>query len=51
MARVVLDSSVVLALFEPDDVHHASAVAEITQRRSAGDRFGQRIPACGCRMR
>jgi len=38
-------------LFEPDDVHHASAVAEITQRRSAGDRFGQRIPACGCRMR
>ncbi|MDQ3455145.1 MAG: PIN domain-containing protein [Actinomycetota bacterium] len=39
MARVVLDSSIVLALFDPDDVHHASAVAEITQRRSAGDRF------------
>lgn len=39
MAAVVLDSSVVLALFDPDDAHHAEGVAAVRARRANGARF------------
>jgi predicted nucleic acid-binding protein len=39
MGAVVLDSSVILALLDPQDVHHASAAEQVRRRRRAGSRF------------
>jgi predicted nucleic acid-binding protein len=39
MGTVVLDASVVLALFDPEDALHASASAAARERRAAGDDF------------
>lgn len=37
MGTVVLDASVVLALFDPTDVHHAAAVGSVRRSRDRGD--------------
>jgi len=39
VGAVVLDSSVVLGLLDPEDAHHPAAVAELRRRESAGDWF------------
>jgi predicted nucleic acid-binding protein len=39
MGTVVLDASVVLALFDPEDALHSSASAAVRRRRDAGDEF------------
>lgn len=39
MGTVVLDASIVLALFDPEDSLHASASAAARHRRDAGDLF------------
>jgi predicted nucleic acid-binding protein len=39
MGAVVLDSSVVIALFDADDVHHRVAADEVRRRRSDGAVF------------
>jgi predicted nucleic acid-binding protein len=39
VGAVVLDSSVVLGILDPEDVHHPAAVAELRRRESAGDWF------------
>ncbi len=39
MGAVVLDTSVVLALFDPDDSLHTGAVQAARRRRDAGDGF------------
>lgn len=39
MARVVLDASVVLALFDPEDALHVSAVEAVRRHRAAGAQF------------
>jgi predicted nucleic acid-binding protein len=39
MGTVVLDASIVLALFDPDDALHGPASAIARQRRDAGDGF------------
>lgn len=39
MGRVVLDASVILALFDPDDALHESSVEKVRQHRKAGATF------------
>jgi predicted nucleic acid-binding protein len=39
MGSVVLDASVILALFDPQDALHAPAAAAARRRRDAGDQF------------
>lgn len=39
MGAVVLDSSIVLGLLDPDDAHHPAAVTELRRREIAGDWF------------
>jgi predicted nucleic acid-binding protein len=39
MGRVVLDASVILGLFDPEDALHAPSAAVARRRRDAGDRF------------
>lgn len=39
MATVILDASIVLALFDPADEHHVASVAAIRKHRDAGDTF------------
>jgi predicted nucleic acid-binding protein len=39
VGAVVLDSSVVLGILDPEDVRHPAAVAELRRRESAGDWF------------
>lgn len=39
MGKVVLDASVVLALFDPEDALHAAAANAARQRRDDGDTF------------
>lgn len=39
MGAIVLDSSVVIGLFEPRDAHHESASTAITDAHVAGDQF------------
>jgi predicted nucleic acid-binding protein len=39
MGTVVLDASVVLALFDPEDALHSSASTAVRRRRDAGDEF------------
>jgi predicted nucleic acid-binding protein len=39
MGTVVLDASVVLALFDPGDALHAASAAAARRRRNAGDTF------------
>ena len=39
MGTVVLDASVVLALFDPEDALHSSASTAVRCRRDAGDEF------------
>ncbi len=39
MGAVVLDASIVLALFDPEDTLHSAAAAAARHSRSAGDRF------------
>lgn len=39
MGRVVLDTSVVLGLLDPDDAHSRAAVSELRRREAAGDTF------------
>lgn len=39
MGTVVLDTSVILGLRDPEDAHHAAAVAAIRSCRDAGDRL------------
>lgn len=39
MARIVLDTSVVIGLIRSDDAHHRSAVAAIGAARGRGDTF------------
>lgn len=43
MGRIVLDASVVLALFDPEDALHASAVKTVRGHRAAGAEFA--VPA------
>jgi predicted nucleic acid-binding protein len=43
MARIVLDASVILALFDPDDGLHSSAADAIRRQRAAGAEFS--VPA------
>lgn len=39
MESVVIDASVVLALFDPEDALHTSAATDVRKRRAAGDDF------------
>ncbi|HEY4007158.1 MAG TPA: PIN domain-containing protein [Pseudonocardia sp.] len=39
MESVVLDSSVLIGFFHPDDAHHSSSSAELAEGRTRGDRF------------